>query len=285
MLSAFLAAPPPGYGRRPARRRAASPSPAGSSTTRSAAWSRPPTRWSSRAPSPRPSAWSPPRRPRPASCRSRPRTRAPPRSAGRSPRRSRRRSAELVSFPLDEGAVEAIAERLNAWLRWTSRRASGRGEALARDGRASCGAGRGGARRARRLGGRARRALPVPRRRLMTHETSSGLLPAPSPRAIEWRAGDPRHACQAVRRDPRARPPSRRSCRCADRLGRAPQASSRGGPDRHAAQRDDRALVVRVRDRHGDARLLRSGSTGRSRATSPTASRSTATPSSRSPGR
>ena len=54
--------------RRPARARRGRPR-----------WSRPPTRWSSRAPSRRRSGWSPPRRPRPACCRCRRRTPAPPR--------------------------------------------------------------------------------------------------------------------------------------------------------------------------------------------------------------
>ncbi len=117
MLGAFLASLPEGYrGRRPRQRPAASSSPAGSSTTRSARSSPPPTRWSSRAPSPRRSGWSPPRRPRPGCCRSRRRTRVPPRSAASSPRPSPGRPASSSPFALDEDAVGAIADRLDRWL-------------------------------------------------------------------------------------------------------------------------------------------------------------------------
>ncbi len=68
------------------------------------------------------------------------------------------------------------------------------------------------------------------------------------------RAGDPRHACQADRRDPGA-DPAHRGADDADSVGRHP-GLGRGGRHRHVAQRDDRVVVLRVRDRAGDARLL-----------------------------
>ena len=78
-----------------------------------------------------------------ARCRSAPGTRASPRSAASSPRALPSRSRELVSFPLGDGAVEAIAERLNALVRADARPSASRRERrAARDRARACGAGR-----------------------------------------------------------------------------------------------------------------------------------------------
>ena len=99
-----------------APRPGASRSAAASSTARSAASSPPPTRWSSRARSRSRSGWSPPRPPPPACCRSAPATRALLEVAEALGEAVDPPIARLLSFPLDEEAVPAIAERLNEWL-------------------------------------------------------------------------------------------------------------------------------------------------------------------------
>ena len=104
----------------------------------------------------RPSGWSP-SRPRPAGrCRSRPATRGCSRSPASSPRRCRRRSARLTSFPVEEGAVEAIAERLERLAR-AAGGASERGpRGACRDRPPALELGGGGPRGPRRLTGGAR---------------------------------------------------------------------------------------------------------------------------------
>ena len=79
-----------------------------------------------RAPSPRPSAWSPPRRRPRASCRYPRPTPALRRSAEFWRPRCRAEVAELLSFPVDEGAVrgDRRATQRAGW-RWTSRPAIG----------------------------------------------------------------------------------------------------------------------------------------------------------------
>ena len=74
-------------------------------------------RSSSRAPSPRPTGWWPPRRRPAACCPSRPGTRARRRSARCWRPPCRRPARGWLSFPIDDGAVRAIAERVTAWLR------------------------------------------------------------------------------------------------------------------------------------------------------------------------
>ena len=73
-----------------------------------------------------------------------------------------RRSRELVSFPLDDGAVSGIAERLNAWLRLDEATRERARRALADGGVGAVELGGRGARRARRLRGRLDELAPVP---------------------------------------------------------------------------------------------------------------------------
>ena len=139
----------------------------------------PRTRSSSRAPSPRRSGWSPRRRPRPARCRCRPHTRAPPRSARRSPRTCPSGSRGLVSFELDEDAVEAIAARIDAWLDARTRRA--RARSVPRCGPPSSAVELGGGRRRRpRCLRRARSTGCRGRWGIETHATSSRTCVQPS---------------------------------------------------------------------------------------------------------
>ena len=206
ILAAFLDARPGDYAEPRAAAAGSDPaSPAGSSTTRSRRRSPPPTPWSSRAPSPRPSAWSPPRRPRPGRCRSRPTTRAPPRSAASSPPSSARTCATWSRSSSTPDAVEAIAARLDALAR--ARPGGARRDAAPRCAGppSGCGAGTVSRGRARGVGRAARRAPATGRDRSgdACHERRDRRR-APSPRSIESRASDPRDLRAARRRDARA---------------------------------------------------------------------------------
>ena len=201
--SAFLDDPPPGYAEAaPRRPPAASRSRAASSTRRSAAWCPPPTPWCCRAPSRSRSAWSRPRRPRPASL---------PVSAAHSGAAEVSRAlaaalppeaAELVSFALGDGAVAAIAERLNGWLGLDARhsRAGASRRCARRPSRAVELGGR-GPRRAGRVGRRARRAPGAAC--AACHQLRYGRRVGTDP-SNRMPRGDPRHPCQAHRRDHRA---------------------------------------------------------------------------------
>ena len=63
-------------------------------------------------------------------CRSLPGTRGCWRSRASWPRRCPPEVGRLTSFPVEEGAVEAIAERLNGWLALPEARAAEAREAL-----------------------------------------------------------------------------------------------------------------------------------------------------------
>ncbi len=157
----------------------------------------------------------------------------------------------LVSFPLDDGAVGAIADTRRRLAR-AFRPPSARLQAP-RCARPSTPLelGRRRAHRARRVRGPARGAPdpgrglrpapPAPDRADNSHHLRRRGRPAPSARSIESLRGDPLDALPALRRD--AGDHGRLLGRAAaDRLGRRRRLRA-GGPDRHAARRHDRALV------------------------------------------
>ena len=101
-----------------------------------------PRRWSCRAPSRRPSGWSRSRPPPAGRCRSRRATRGCSRSRASCRRRCPGRSDALTSFPVEAGAVEAIAARLERLAGASRSRAGGGPGGPGRDRRAGSGAGR-----------------------------------------------------------------------------------------------------------------------------------------------
>ena len=212
-----------------------------------------PTRWSSRAPSPRRSAWSPPRPPRPARCRSRRPTPAAPRSAARWPRTCRPRRP---GWSRSSSAMDAVTSHRRAAQRLAGPRAGALGEralAALRETAARLWSWEGVARGVLAASAGELDALPVPH---VPPATSSDT-------AVGGRRTRQPIECRAVTRATYVRlvaailvltvviaVPMTQIHWYGDRR-RRPQAHE----DRHAPERDDRALVLRLRDRHRDARL------------------------------
>ena len=150
---------------------------------------------------------------------------------------------DLLAFPLGDDAVPAIAERLNGWLALDEpeRERFGKRAVGARRRAVELGAGR--SRRARGLGrpaGRADARVPS----WLIAAGAANRMPA---------LDDSRDLCPAHRR--RARPHGRDLGRDGQHQLERGRGLDRGRRHRPPAQRDDRAVVVRLLDRARDARL------------------------------